>query len=116
MEELCYSALDIAAVIASMGLGCQAQAKFLNRIWENERPFLQKDYRDNKRQMILDVSYWLTYFSDKPTIDTEFPVIQKDAQTVGRELEADAYITETSGLDLFFKRVRLRILYGVGKP
>lgn len=92
MEELCYSALDIAAVISSMGFGCQTQAEFLNQIWENERPFLQKDYRDNKRQMILDISYWLTYFSDKPTIDAEFPVIQKDAQTVGRELEADAYI------------------------
>ena len=56
MEELCYSALDIAAIIAGMGLGCQAQAEFLNRIWENERPFLQKDYRDNKRKLILDVS------------------------------------------------------------
>ncbi len=67
MEELCYFALDIAAIIGSMGLGCRAQAEFLNRVWENERPFLQKDYRDNKRQMILDVSYWLAYFSDKPS-------------------------------------------------
>ena len=57
MEELCYSALDIAAIIGSMGLGCRAQAEFLNCVWENERPFLQKDYRNNKRQMILDVSY-----------------------------------------------------------
>lgn len=116
MEELCYSALDIAAIIGSMGLGCRAQAEFLDRVWENERPFLQKDYRDNKRQMILDVSYWLTYFSDKPAIDAEFPVIQRDAQTTGRELETDAYIAEASGLDLFFKSVRLRILYGGGKP
>lgn len=116
MEELCYSALDVAAVITGMELGCQAQAKFLERVWENERPFIQKDYRSNKRQMILDVSYWLTYFSDKPAIDAEFPIIQKDAQTAGRALEADAYTTETSGLDLFFKSARLRILYGGGKP
>lgn len=116
MEELCYSALDIAAVIAGMELGCQAQAEFLDRVWENERPYIQKNYRSNKRQMILDVSYWLTYFGDKPAIDAEFPIVQKDAQTAGRALEADAYTTETSGLDLFFKSARLRILDGGGKP
>lgn len=116
MEELCYSALDIAAIIDSLELGCQDKAELLNQIWENERPFLQKEYREDKRQMILDVSYWLTYFSDKPTIDAEFPVIQKDAQTVDRELEAEAYVTDISDLNLFFKSARLRILYGGGNP
>ncbi len=116
MEELCYTALDLAAIISSMNLGCQAQADFLDRVWENEKPFLQEDYRDNKRQMILDISYWLTYFGDKPAIDAEFPMIQRDVKAVGGELEADAYVTDTSGLDLFFKSARLRILYGGGKP
>ncbi len=116
MEELCYTALDLAAIISSMNLGCQARADFLDRVWEGERPFLQKGYRDNKRHMILDVSYWLTYFSDKPAIDAEFPIIQRDVKATGGELEADAYITDTSGLDLFFKSARLRILYGGGKP
>ncbi len=66
--------------------------------------------------MILDVSYWLTYFSDKPAIDAEFSMIQRDVKATGSELEADAYITDTSGLNLFFKSARLRILYGGGKP
>ncbi len=116
MEELCYTALDLAVIISSMNLGCQGQADFLDRVWENEKPFLQKDYRDNKWQLILDVSYWLTYFSDKPTIDAEFPIIQRDIEATGGELEIDAYITDVSGLDLFFKSARLRILYGSGKP
>ena len=116
MEELCYTALDLAAIISSMGLGCRAQAEFLDRVWEKERPFLQIDYRDDKRQMLLDVSYWLTYLSDKPTIDDEFPIIQRDAKAKGRELEEAAYITDASGIDLFFKSARLRILYGDGKP
>lgn len=116
MEELCYTTLDLAAIISGMNLGCQTQADFLDRVWENEKTFLQKDYRDNKRQMILDVSYWLTYFSDKPAIDAEFPVIQRDVKAMGGELEADAYVIDTSGLDLFFKSARLRILYGDGKP
>lgn len=115
MEELCYSALDLAAIISGMDLGCRAMADFLERVWEGERPFLQKVYRENKRQLILDTSYWLTYLSDKPTIDAEFPIIQRDALTLGNELSVDAYTDDCSNLDLFFKSVRLRILYGSGK-
>lgn len=115
MEELCYSSLDLAVIISGTGLGCRATADFLERVWEGERPFLQKMYRENKRQLILDTSYWLTYLSDKPTIGAEFPVIQKDALALGSELPADAYVGDCSGLDLFFKNIRLRILYGCGK-
>ncbi len=115
MEELCYSALDLAAIISGMGLGFRATADFLEQIWEGERPFLQKIYRENKRQLILDVNYWLTYLSDKPAIDAEFPIIQKDALALGNELPADAYVGDCSGLDLFFKSTRLRILYGGGR-
>ena len=115
MEELLYSALDLAAIISSMDLGCRAQAVFLEQIWENERAFLWSGYRDNKRQMILDTSYWLTYFSDKPTIDAEFPMIQRDAQATGGELLTENYTSDYADLDLFFKSARLRILYGGGK-
>lgn len=115
MEELCYSALDLAVIIRGMGMGCRATADFQERVWEGERPFLQKMYRENKRQLILDTSYWLTYLSDKPSIDTEFPIIQKDAFALGNELSADAYVGDCSDLDLFFKNARLRILYGGGK-
>lgn len=115
MEELCYSALDLAAIISSMGLGCRATADFLERVWERERPFLQKIYRENKRQLILDTNYWLTYLSDKPAIDAEFPVIQRDVLALGSELPGEAYLGDCSDLDLFFKSARLRILYGGGR-
>lgn len=115
MEELCYSALDLAAIISGMELGCRATADFLERVWEGERPFLRKIYRENKRQLVLDTNYWLTYLSDKPAIDAEFPVIQRDALAMGNELPVDAYTDNCTGLDLFFKSVRLRILYGGGR-
>lgn len=115
MEELCYSALDLAVIISGMGLGCRATADFLERVWKGEQPFLYAFYRDNKRQLILDTSYWLTYLSDKPAIDAEFPVIQKDALALGSELEVDAYVEDHADLDLFFKNTRLRILYGGSK-
>jgi len=112
MEELCYSALDLAVIISGMNLGCRATADFLERVWEGERPFLQKIYREKKRQLILDTNYWMTYLSNKPAIDAEFPVIQRDALALGNELPVDGYVDDCSGLDLFFKNTRLRILYG----
>lgn len=115
MEELCYSALDLAIIISGMDLGCRAKAVLLENIWEMERPFLEEIYRKNKRQLIMDVSYWLTYLSDKPAIDAEFPIIQKDALALGKKLPVDAYVGDCAGLDLFFKNTRLRILYGSGK-
>lgn len=117
MDELCYSPLDLAAIISSMNLGCRAQAVFIEQVWTYERPFIQKSYRDDKRRLIIDTSYWLTYLSDKPAIDAEFPMIQRDMMAVSEELAEESYIiTDESGMDLFFKSARLRILYGNGKP
>jgi len=116
MEGLCYSALDIAVIISGMDLGCRETANILEQIWENERPFLQKDYRNNKRRLLSETNYWLTYLTNKAVIDAEFPMIQRDVEATGGELEADAYITDVSGLNLFFKNARLRILYGGGNP
>ena len=115
MEELYYSALDLAAIISGMSLGCRATADFLEQVWAGEQAFLQKIYHGNKRQLILDTNYWLTYLSDKPAIDAEFPIIQRDALALGNELPVDAYLGDCSNLDLFFKSARLRILYGGGR-
>ncbi len=52
----------------------------------------------------------------KPGIDAEFPVIQRDILAIVRELDENSYITNDFNLDLFFKSVRLGILYGGGKP
>ena len=101
MEEMLYTALDLAAIISSLDLGCQGQSALLDKIWENERSFLLGLYRNNRRQLILDTSYWLTYFSDKPAIDQEFPSIQKDAVATGETLFAENYTVESSNLDLF---------------
>lgn len=54
MEELCYSALDLAIIIGGMDLGCRAKASLLENIWEMERPFLEEIYRKNKRQLMLN--------------------------------------------------------------
>ena len=114
MQELCYSALDIAVILSGMNLGCREENRVLDLIWNNEKVFLAIPYRTNQRKFILDTYYWMQYFYDKPIIDKEFPVIQKDLAYSNRVLKAEQLTNDFSDLDLFFKNMRIQILYGKG--
>ena len=114
MRGLCYSALDIAIIVNSMQLGCRHESRILDLIWNGEKDLLSISYRTNQRKFILDTFYWMQYLYDKPAIDKEFPVIQKDMSHINRDLNADLLISDFSDLDLFFKSMRIRILYGNG--
>lgn len=111
MQELYYTAQDLAAIISSLRLGAQEETRLLNRIWQYDRVYLVKEYRENQRKLILDVFYWVHYFTDKTAIDVEFPAIQKDCAAFGNCLNLDDYIGDFSDLDLFFKSLRIKILY-----
>lgn len=112
MKGLFYSALDIAVIVSSMQLGCRDESRILDQIWAGEKAFLDASYRTNQKKFILDTYHWLQYFYDKPIIDREFPVIQKDLAHSNRALQAEQLTGDFSDLDLFFKSIRIRILYG----
>lgn len=114
MKELLYSALDLAAVISSMELGCREESRIIDLIWERERTFLDEGIRNDKRKFILDIHYWMHYFYEKPILDREFPAIQMDLCLDEHKLDITRYASDYSDLDLFFKSMRIRILYGGG--
>ncbi len=116
MRALLYSALDLAAIISSMELGCQDESRVIDSIWEGEKAFFDAQYRTDKRKFILDVRYWMHYFYEKPVLDREFPAIQKDLEHGNHDVNVGQYTSDYSDLDLFFKSVRIRILYGQGNP
>lgn len=103
MLELYYSALDLAAIVSSTGMGCHAEADLPGEMWQYDRAYLLSEHRDNKRKFILDVSYWGDYLQDKPAIDAEFPAITKGFLSVGNNLNTSDFIREASDLDPFFK-------------
>lgn len=115
MKRLCYSALDVAVIVSSMQLGCREESRLLDLIWNGEKAFLAIPYRTNQRKFILDTTHWIQYFYDKPVIDKEFSVIQKDLVHSNRTLQAEQLTSDFTDLDLFFKSIRIRILYGNGK-
>lgn len=114
MRDLLYSALDLAAIISSMELGCQEESRIIDLIWAGEKFFFADQYRTDKRKFILDIHYWMHYFYEKPILDREFPAIQKDLAYGKYTVNKEQYISEYTDLDLFFKSVRIRILYGKG--
>lgn len=114
MQKLCYSALDVAVIISSMQLGCREENRLIDLIWEGEKAFLAPQYRTNQRKFILETSHWIQYFYDKPVIDKEFPAIQRDLAHSNRTLQEDQLTSDFLDLDLFFKSIRIRILYGSG--
>lgn len=116
MRALLYSALDLAAIISSMELGCQDESSVIDLIWEGEKTFFDARYRTDKRKFILDIRYWMHYFYEKPVLDREFPAIQKDLEHGNHDVNVGQYTSDYSNLDLFFKSVRIRILYGNGNP
>ena len=110
MDELYYSALDLAILISVRELTEKEITKFLESVWKKDNDYLAPQYRDNFRKLILDTYYWTHYFHNKTTIDAEFPSIQKDMFDLGSNLEKDNYTSDFSGLDLFFKNMRIRIV------
>lgn len=111
MQELLYSAFDIAYVIAYNDMGARKAADFINWLWQEEVPFLNLKYRYDKYKLVTDVYYWSDYLSDKVAIDLEFPAIKKDLEKIGSSNNTDLLVSDNFNVDLFFKVLRLRILY-----
>ena len=95
-----YAALDVAALLSFRDLGIRAESALLEKIWAEEQTFLAPDLAKSRRTFLLDVAYWSLYLREKPCIDREFPVIQRDAA-----------LSDFSNLDLYFKEVRFRLRF-----
>ena len=70
-------------------MGTKTASIMLEKIWKEDNQYLSPYYRTNLRQLYLDVHYWTDYLCDKPEIDKEFPAIQKDFHSFGKDVEED---------------------------
>lgn len=111
MQELLYNAFDIAYVITQNDMGAKKATDFVNWLWQEEVPFLNQQYRYDKYKLVSDVYYWSDYLSDKIAIEKEFPAIKKDLEQSGNAASTELLLSEHFDVDLFFKVLRLRILY-----
>lgn len=108
---LSYTALDLALLLNHRDLGAREEAALLEKIWAEGQPFLAPDLVKSRRTFLLDVAYWSLYLREKPWIDREFPIIQRDAADCGAYLSEESFLSDFSDLDLYFKEVRYRLRF-----
>ncbi len=108
MNELFYTALDVACIINDFELTVKSSAELIRKIFYQENFLLAQDYKNNYRQWLLDIRYWEGYIYDKVTFDKEFSAIKKDC---GGLLAAENFVADNFNFNLFFKTLRIKILY-----
>ena len=108
MKELLYTALDVACIIDMEGLSVQEAVLLAQRMHAEDKSFLAMEYRQNYRKWLRDILYWSDYMQDKIALDAEFPSVQAASDGT---LDVAALMRDDFALDLFFKKLRVQILY-----
>ena len=67
MNELLYTAQDLAIILIGMDLDCRIESAVMDRIWNREKEFLAEPYRQDRRKFTREVLYWRHSFSEKTT-------------------------------------------------
>ena len=108
MKALLYTALDVACIIDNAGLSTKEALRLAHRMHTEDKSFLAVEYRQNYRKWLLDILYWSDYMQDKIALDAEFPSVQAASDGT---LDISDLMRDDFDLDLFFKRLRVQILY-----
>ena len=108
MKALLYTALDVACIIDNAGLSAKEALRLAHRMHTEDKSFLAVEYRQNYRKWLLDILYWSDYMQDKIALDAEFPSVQAASDGT---LDISDLMRDDFDLDLFFKRLRVQILY-----
>ena len=108
MKALLYTALDVACIIDNAGLSTKEALRLAHRMHTEDKSFLAVEYRQNYRKWLLDILYWSDYMQDKIALDAEFPSVQAASDGT---LDISDLMCDDFDLDLFFKRLRVQILY-----
>ena len=108
MKALLYTALDVACIIDNAGLSTKEALRLAHRMHTEDKSFLAVEYRQNYRKWLLDILYWSDYMQDKIALDADFPSVQAVSDGT---LDISDLMRDDFDLDLFFKRLRVQILY-----
>lgn len=111
MEELLYTAFDMACIIDNLGLSTKETMRLARCMYVEDKAFLSEEYRENYRKWLLDILYWSDYMYDKIALDAEFPLVQAVA---GDNFNVEVLRRDNFNIDLFFKKLRCQIIY-IGK-
>ena len=110
MEDLLYSPYDIAYIISKNDIGVSDTARVLNEMFIKDNAYIEPEYCDSKPKFMLAVMDMLNYINNKDAYESEAPAIKKDAEDLGINSDDQGY-ADLQVVNLFFKEMRLNILY-----
>lgn len=110
MKKVIYTPEMLAILVISEDMGPKLTSQFLTCVWKNEKQHLAKEYTDDLRKLHHAVDRYRNFYADRSSWEADFPKIQRDFESVGRDVSSILPVTNEN-LELFFVRVRLRILF-----
>ncbi len=108
MNELLYTALDVACIVDNLGLSIKQTIHLAKRMHDEDKNYLAAEYRGSYRKWLLDILYWSEYMLDKITLDAEFPSVRIISDG---KVDIDSMMRDDFDIDLLFKKVRIQIIY-----
>lgn len=108
MEELLYTAFDVACIVDNLGLSTKQTIKLAKQMHNVDKNYISTEYRESYRNWVLDILYWSEYMEDKIALDAEFPSIQAISEG---KVNIESMMRSNFNIDLFFKKLRIQILF-----
>lgn len=110
-ESQYYDVIDLADILNQYDLGCRALHGVLEQIWDKEQNRIHPRWRNQKRKFFLHIFCRLDYLQSSSELADEWSAVRRDSEAAGHSLKQSVLFEDESGLDLYFKDLRLKILY-----
>ena len=109
--ELSYEPLDLAVIIRSLNLEYHDQEKLLNDLYTYDRWYLLPNHRGDKETFYAAVMEEVEKIGYEVTIDPDYPKINEEFAALDLEVNRNEVATDDQDIALFFKSMRIRMLY-----
>lgn len=115
MTELYYHPYSIAGFIVTQDIGVKEQMQLIERIFEEEKEYIDPANRENKSDFFSDVMYLCDYLSNTEEMEKEQVLVINDVSDAGITFDEDKNVSLFPKIDIYFSYLRLKLKYCSGQ-
>lgn len=115
MMELYYHPYSIAGFVVTQDLGVKEQMQLIEKIFEEEKEYINPANREDKSDFFSDVMYLCDYLSNMEEMEEEQILVINDVSDAGITFDEDKDISLFPEIDLYFSFLRLKLKYSSGQ-
>ena len=98
---------DTALIIHEKELPIRQQTDYASKVWDYNYRLIP--FFESKKMFMDSTMFWMNYLADKKGTDIELRGVMKDAEELGFDLMQKDYQYNFQDIDLYFKKIRLRL-------